>query len=88
MKPKDAWQEVLCGQVELAFEIGCRIVRVETGFDSEPRHAFIEAVGLGRLESKQRVSNGERKVGWVYSIDEETWGGAREDLKRRVKCPL
>ncbi|OBR15688.1 Acetyltransferase [Colletotrichum higginsianum IMI 349063] len=72
MEPKDAWREVLCGQVELALEIGCRIVRVE-------------AVGLGRLKSKQRVSNGEKKVGWAYRINEVAWSEAREDLERRGK---
>ncbi len=40
--------EVLCASVEFAFnELGCQVIRIETGTENKPWRALMQAMGLG-----------------------------------------
>ncbi|TDZ24166.1 putative N-acetyltransferase p20 [Colletotrichum orbiculare MAFF 240422] len=82
-------RETLCAKVDYAMEeLGCSVVRVETGDENKPWRALMASVGLDRIETKGPTSYDANIIGWVYNIDAQTWKSVRENLKLKGKWPL
>jgi RimJ/RimL family protein N-acetyltransferase len=81
--------EALAASVEHAFrEIGCKVVRVETGVTNVPWRKFMHSLGLDS-ELEGRVSWGDgSEVGLIWKFDEDDWKKVSDGLKAKGKWPL
>ncbi|KAI0422521.1 acetyltransferase [Xylaria grammica] len=81
--------EALCALTEYAFaELGIARVRIETNLSNEPWRRLMHAVGLAQFESQQKVTFGEKPMGYTWHFDAANWQAVKEDMQRRDKWPL
>lgn len=81
--------EAFAMSAEHAFgQLGCQVVRVETGVNNVPWRTFMHALGLdGEVQGKAGWGDGSEDA-YMWKIDQEAWGKVRDDLKAKGKWPL
>jgi RimJ/RimL family protein N-acetyltransferase len=81
--------EAVCAAAEFAYaELGCQVVRMETGLANEPWRGLMRSLGLAALEEKGQASYPGKPIAWLYKVHRAAWEAAKVELKEKGKWPL